>query len=65
MIHRVRRFWSQTFSYNILNQPSSVSTTSDEADYSYLADGTKALVSGELNEDGYGWVMGRKHRKIK
>ena len=56
MIHRVRRFWSQTFSYNILNQPSSVSTTSDEADYSYLADGTKVLVVGEQNEDGYAYL---------
>ena len=56
MIHRVRIFWSQTFSYNILNQPSSVSTTSDEADYTYLADGTKAQVLGEQNEDGYAYL---------
>ena len=56
MIHRVRSFLSQTLSYNILGLPCSISTTSDEADYSYLADGTKALVSGELNEDGYAYL---------
>ena len=53
MIHRVRRFLSQTLSYNILSLPCSISTSSDEADYSYLADGTKAQVLGEQNEDGY------------
>ena len=33
MIHRVRRFLSQTLSYNILSLPCSISTSSDEAAY--------------------------------
>ena len=56
MIHRVRRFLSQTLSYNILSLPCSISTSSDEADYSYLSDGTKAQVLGEQNEDGYAYL---------
>ncbi|MBQ2543511.1 MAG: hypothetical protein II556_01005 [Bacteroidales bacterium] len=47
---------SLSFSYNILNLPCSISTSSDEANYSYLADGTKALVSGEMSEDGYAYL---------
>ncbi len=56
MIHRVRSFLSQTLSYNILSLPCSISTSSDEADYSYLSDGTKAQVLGEQNEDGYAYL---------
>ena len=46
----------QTLSYNILSLPCSISTSSDEADYTYLADGTKVLVVGEQNEDGYAYL---------
>ena len=46
-----------TFSYNLLGNPSSVTNSlADEADYSYLADGTKARVLGEQNEDGFAYM---------
>lgn len=47
---------SLTFSYSFLNRPCTVSTSTDEADYSFLADGTKALVLGEQSEDGYAYI---------
>lgn len=45
-----------TFTYNILSLPSCIETDSDEVDYVYLADGTKALALGESNEDGYAYL---------
>ena len=45
-----------TISYNLLGQPYAISTSSDEADYTYLADGTKVKVAGEANEDGYAYL---------
>ncbi|MBQ9463417.1 MAG: RHS repeat-associated core domain-containing protein [Bacteroidales bacterium] len=46
-----------TISYNLLGYPSSVtSALADEADYCYLADGTKARVLGEQSEDGFAYM---------
>ena len=42
-----------TFAYNILNQPFSISAASDAALYTYLADGTKAMVHADSDDGGY------------
>ena len=44
------------FAYNILNQPSGISPSSDDAWYTYLADGTKAMVESELNDAAYAYL---------
>ena len=45
-----------SFSYNLLGKPYAIIASSDEADYIYLADGTKVKVFGESNEDGYAYL---------
>ncbi len=42
-----------TFAYNILGKPSSISGASEEAMYTYLADGTKAMVESDYGDAGY------------
>ncbi len=42
-----------TFAYNILGQPSCISGATDDALYTYLADGTKSKVEADAGDDAY------------